>query len=74
MTPEQRQYTQQRRDELAQELKDFAAGKGRPLYADPAERFQELRDELDRLECDLEQDHKRRAESQSEETDLGREG
>jgi len=60
MTPEERDFLQQRWQEISEELKDFAAGERRPLYVDPAERFQQLRDELDRIESELREDEEKR--------------
>ncbi len=60
MTPEERDFLEQRQQEIRQELNDFTAGKRRPLYADPAERLQELRDELDRIDSELRQDEDKR--------------
>jgi len=66
MTPEERDFLQQRWQEITEELKDFTAGKRRPLYVDPAERFQQLRDELDRIESELREDEEKRRRPEDE--------
>jgi hypothetical protein len=53
LKPEERDYLEQRRQDVRKELKDFAAGKHRPMYVDPAERMQELTDELEQIEYEL---------------------
>ncbi len=53
MTPEQREFLEQRRREVARELEELRAVRFGPLYDDPHERYQDLQDELSEIERQL---------------------